>query len=66
MSVQGKPSLSLRMKLHVLLDEGIGLVREARELVRIQKGWRVDLWGPRGTEIRFEQERDPDFFVPRG
>lgn len=55
MSVQGKPTLSLRMKFHLLLDEGVLLVREARELVRVLRENRSpDLYGPRGTEIRIK------------
>lgn len=68
MSVKRKPALSLRMKLHLLLDEAVLLAREARGLVRaVRENRGPDLYGPRGTEIRLEPVRqDRDFFVPEG
>ena len=54
MSLKEKRGTSLRGKLHLLLDEGILLLRESRELVGLMRERRgVDLYGPRGTEVRF-------------
>lgn len=47
--------MSLREKLHLLLDEGLLLLKETRELVRMMReNRRPDLYGPRGTEIRLK------------
>lgn len=45
--------MSLRQKLHLFLDEGVALIREARGYIRTLHERRPpDLYGPHGTEIR--------------
>lgn len=50
--------MSLLAKFETLLDETIGLVRDVRAYVDEQRkrggAWPADLFGPRGTEIRFD------------
>lgn len=42
----------MRKKLHLVLDESLLLLKEARELLKVLRERRPpDLYGPRGTEI---------------